>query len=254
MCESCGHAIIFEAAGGIHTFILQPQRARIEADIFADLIGTLEEGLTFADGDDLLGGREGKEFAKAPYSGEAEGIGAVGPLRLEFGEPAGDRQSIPLVDDIDEVATKRTREMRFAEVERGRASGVQTLLKRLGCRGSVPGWRSRVLRHLSSCSLALAERFQWVGEKRSKALRPQHPERGPRIYVNAPGPTVDHCTGDLGPTTSDNFDDRSLALVYTRLKIRRCRRESGRVYAEGDVTPRMFTDLRIELNERYKRT
>ena len=199
MCESGGHAVVFEAAGGIHALILQPQRTGIEADIFAHLVGTLEEGLTFADGDDLVGRGEGEKLAEPPDSGEAEGIVAVGPLRLEFGEPAGDRQAIPLVDDVDEIAAKRTREMSFVEGERRRASRVQALLKRRGCRGSGPGRRSRVLRHLSSCSLPLAKARSHGWRNRSKcALSRPRPSAARRLH-RRPGPAVDHCTGDPGP-------------------------------------------------------
>ena len=65
---------------------------------------------------------------------------------------------------------------------------------------------------------------------------------------------MDYCTGNRRGATSDIFGERSLALPHARLKIARLDRERGRFDAEGDVTPRMFTDLRIELNERYKRT
>ena len=55
MRECRGHSVVFEAAGGIHALVLEPERAGIEADVAADLVGLLEQGLAFADGDDLVG-------------------------------------------------------------------------------------------------------------------------------------------------------------------------------------------------------
>ena len=74
MGERRGHAVVFEAAGGIHALVLQPQGAGVEADVLADLVGALEQGLSFADGDDLLGGCEGEQLAESPDAGEAEWI------------------------------------------------------------------------------------------------------------------------------------------------------------------------------------
>ena len=138
--RECGcHAVVFKAARGIHALILQPQRAGIEAHIFTHFIGTLEEGLSFADGDDLVGWCEGEKLTETPDSGEVEGIEAIGPLRLEFREPTGDWQAVPVVNDIDQITAIRTGEMSFVKPERRRTGRAQALLKRLACRGSGSG-------------------------------------------------------------------------------------------------------------------
>ena len=91
MRERRGHAVVFEAAGGIHPLVLEPERAGIEADVLADLVGALEQGLTFADRDDLVGGRTAaaRGTARRPKS---QRVVALRPLRLEFCEPARDGQ------------------------------------------------------------------------------------------------------------------------------------------------------------------
>ena len=190
MCERGGHSIVFEAAGGIHALILQPQGTGIEADIFTYLIGTLEEGLTFADRDDLLGGCEREQLAEPPDSGEAEGIEAVGPLRLEIGEPAGDRQSIPLVDDVDQIAAKRTGEMSFVEGERRRASRVQALLKR-----RWSSTRRLWSRDVECCDICRV--FPSAGQARCHGRRESienapaaaHPQARPWLHKRPVGPT-----------------------------------------------------------------
>ena len=105
------------------------KRAGIEADVAADLVGGLEEGLAFADGDDQSRGGEGEELAEPPDAGEVEGVEPCGPLGLELVEPAGDGQAVPVVDDVDEVAASRAGEMSLVDGEGGRAGRVDALLK-----------------------------------------------------------------------------------------------------------------------------
>ena len=101
MCERRGHSVVFEAAGGIHALVLEPESAGIEPDVAADLVGLLEQGLAFADGDDLAAGGERKQLPESPDAGEGERVVAVGPFRLEVSEPARHRQRVPLVDDVE---------------------------------------------------------------------------------------------------------------------------------------------------------
>ena len=105
------------------------QAGGIEADVAADLIGGLEEGLAFADGDDQFGGSEGEEFAETPDAGEVEGVGAVRPLGLELVEAAGDGEAVPVVDNVDQIAANRAGEMSLVDREGGRPGGVDALLK-----------------------------------------------------------------------------------------------------------------------------
>ena len=95
MRECGGHAVVFEAAGGIHAFVLEPERAGIDADVATDLVGALEQGLAFADGDDLDRRGEREQLAEPPDAGEGERVVAPAPFRLEVGEPARARGACP---------------------------------------------------------------------------------------------------------------------------------------------------------------
>ena len=54
-------------------------------------------------------------------------------------------------------------------------------------------------------------RVQWFERIDRAAASPDHAPAGPRFRKRL-GSTAAHCTGDRGPATSENFDDRSLAL------------------------------------------
>ena len=60
MGGSGGHAIIFEAAGGVLAFVLEKEGAWGHAALFGEQVVLLEESLAFADGDDLVFGGEGE--------------------------------------------------------------------------------------------------------------------------------------------------------------------------------------------------
>ena len=107
MSECGGHAVVFEASRRIHAFVLQQQVAGGHADILPDLVGLLEQGLSFAYGDHHVRGREGQEIAKSPDAGEVQGFEAVSPLGLEIGKPSRNRQAVPVVNHVNHITTGR---------------------------------------------------------------------------------------------------------------------------------------------------
>ncbi len=115
MSECSGHAVIFEASRRIHTFVLQQEVASGHADVLPDLLGLLKQGLSFADSDHHLRGREREELVKSPDPGELHGIEAVSPLGPELREAPGDGQAVPVVDHVEQITTERTREMGFVD-------------------------------------------------------------------------------------------------------------------------------------------
>ena len=60
------------------------KRTGIEADVFAYLVGTLKQGLTFPDRDNLLWGGKRQQFPKPPNPRKAERIVASRPLLLRI--------------------------------------------------------------------------------------------------------------------------------------------------------------------------
>ena len=95
MRECRGHSIVFEAAGGIHAFVLEPEGAGFEADVAADLVRPLEQSLAFADGDDLIG-RQRTEAARGTARRPRRPAGrAACPFRLEICQPARARAACP---------------------------------------------------------------------------------------------------------------------------------------------------------------
>ena len=74
--EGGGHAVVFEAAGGIQAFVLQQQLAGLHAELLGEQVGLLQDGPAFADGDDVaLGAVERQQLAEAPDAGEIEPAG-----------------------------------------------------------------------------------------------------------------------------------------------------------------------------------
>ena len=51
--EGGGHAVVFEAAGGVEALVLQEQLAGLHADFAGQQVALLEQRAAFADGDDL---------------------------------------------------------------------------------------------------------------------------------------------------------------------------------------------------------
>src|SRR5262249_556665 len=84
--ERRGHAVVLEAAAGVHALVLQEQMSRLQADVARYRVRLLKNGLAFTDGQHLVGGREGQQLAETPDAAEAERVGAVGPFRLELAQ------------------------------------------------------------------------------------------------------------------------------------------------------------------------
>ncbi len=82
--DRCTHAVVFETARRIHSLVLQVQLSDVHSDVLAHSIGLLQQGLTFADGDQLILGRERQQFVKPPDAAEADRIGPLRPHRLEI--------------------------------------------------------------------------------------------------------------------------------------------------------------------------
>ena len=131
-----GHAVVFEAARRVHPLVLQEQLALIDADVTGHAVGALEDGLPFADGHDLVRRGEGQQLAEAPDAGEAERIGAVGPLGLEVAQRARRRQAVPVVGDVQEAAAARADELGLVHGAGRAAVGADTALED-GVHGAV---------------------------------------------------------------------------------------------------------------------
>ena len=104
MCGDGRHAVVFEAAGGIESFILQEQVTVIEADVSSDGIGLLQNRLPFADGDHFLFGCKGKQFPKPPHPAEIERITPIGPAVLKLFERRRHRQTVPIVIHVQQTS------------------------------------------------------------------------------------------------------------------------------------------------------
>jgi len=102
--EGGGHAVVLEAAGGVHAFILQHEAAGLHADVLADGIAALQQGLAFADGDDLFFGDEWEQFAEPPDAGKMGGVCAFRPFAFEPFERRGNFSAVPVIDDVEQVA------------------------------------------------------------------------------------------------------------------------------------------------------
>jgi hypothetical protein len=75
--ERGGHAVVLEAARGVHPFVLEPQAAGRQPDVLPHLIGHLKQRLPLADGHHQLGGRERKQLAESPDAREVQRVVAV---------------------------------------------------------------------------------------------------------------------------------------------------------------------------------
>lgn len=137
------HSIIFEAAGGIHSLILKHQATGIHSHVLADLVRNLKEGLPLADRHDLIRGGEREEFSKSPDAREAQGIEPIGPLGFKVGESARNLDAIPVVNDVEQIATFRASKGGLIDRERVPARGIDTpLISQVGL-GRATGGHNR---------------------------------------------------------------------------------------------------------------
>ena len=60
MCESRRHAVVFEAARGVHTLVLQKETSGLNADEVGHGITGLQQSLPLTDGHHLFGRSKGQ--------------------------------------------------------------------------------------------------------------------------------------------------------------------------------------------------
>ncbi len=144
--EGGGHAVVFEAARGVHALVLQEQAARLEADVAADAVGHHQGRLAFADRDDFVLRGEGQQLVEPPHAAATEGFVAARPLLLEPAQRIGRGRAIPVVGDIDQRAALGASGVNFAHGEGGAAGRRQALL--VGLIGINFGRRGHVGRRL----------------------------------------------------------------------------------------------------------
>ena len=110
VAERGGHSIILERAGRIQPFVLEKQSAWLHIDIFGDRVILLEDGLAFADGHFVFVVAEVEELAESPHAGEVERVVPGRPASGEVAQFVGNANSIPVVPDIQQLATLRALE------------------------------------------------------------------------------------------------------------------------------------------------
>ena len=116
----------------------------LQADVAADAIGLVQQRLPFADGDDLLGGGEGKQLAEPPHAAEAERVVAAAPFLFEGGKRLGNLRRVPVVDHVEQPAALVAAGAHFADVVRRGAAGLDAaLVGQIGL--GFDGRRQRVL-------------------------------------------------------------------------------------------------------------
>ena len=126
--ERGGHAVIFETAGGIHPFILQPKLARPHADVIPEANGILKKSLAFTNGTDHGIGGKGEKVSESPYTGKIERESPILPSVLKLAEGFGYCRIGPVVINIEQIAALRTSCEGLAHIECSPAAWIDTLL------------------------------------------------------------------------------------------------------------------------------
>ena len=93
------------------------------------LVVLLQNGLAFADCDDLLIGGEWQQFSKSPDTAVVDGIQSCRPAAFEFRKRLWNRYGIPVIRDVQQAAALRACRKDLANIVSGRAIGMDTLLK-----------------------------------------------------------------------------------------------------------------------------
>ena len=78
------HAVVLEAARGVHALVLQVQPAGLQADIRADTVRLLQQRLTFAHRDQRFGAGIGQQFVKPPHAAKSHRHPPLAPPLLEI--------------------------------------------------------------------------------------------------------------------------------------------------------------------------
>ena len=99
------HAVVFEAARGVHALVLQKQAAALQSDIFSHESRVLQQRLPFADGDRHFRRSERQQFAKSPHAAKTKRFVAARPFGFKPIERSERLQPVPIVDHIEQPAT-----------------------------------------------------------------------------------------------------------------------------------------------------
>ena len=126
--EGGRHAVVLEAARGVHPLVLQHQPGGVHADIVGHAGRGVQRRLPLADGDDLVVGSEWEQLTEAPHAGPLKRLVAARPLLLKVRQAGGNRQAVPVVSNVQERAAGVARGPHFADVVRGAAAGHHALL------------------------------------------------------------------------------------------------------------------------------
>ncbi len=132
--EGGGHPVVFEAAAGIETLVLQQQLAGAHAQSPGEQVGLLQNRAPFADGDDIiLSAIERQQLAEPPDAREVEATFRARPLGapavLEEIKVLGHRELGPVVLDVEQAAALRAGKMHVLDGVSGVAGGVDALLE-----------------------------------------------------------------------------------------------------------------------------
>ena len=127
--EGGRHAVVFEAARGVHPLVLQEQPAGVQADVLGDAVGVLQQRLAFADGDDLVGRGERQQLVEPPDAaeGRAARCGAAHFASNQRSDSGGG-SAVPVVGHVEQRAALGAGGVDLAHVEGGAAVGRQALL------------------------------------------------------------------------------------------------------------------------------
>jgi hypothetical protein len=128
MCKSGRHAVVLEAAGRVHSFVLQEQAARLDPHVRRDGVGFLEQRLPFADRDDFLDWREWQQFVKPPDPAEAARFVTSAPHFFKCGQALRRIGAIPVVLHVEQVSALVARDTDFFDSVLGPTSRGDALL------------------------------------------------------------------------------------------------------------------------------
>ncbi len=140
--EGGRHAVVFEAARGVHSLVLQVQLAGLQADVLAHAGGRLAAAFGPSPMVTTCSRRgEGQQLVEPPHAAEAERIVAAGPFCLEKIERAGRPEAVPVVDHVEQAAAHFAGDAHFVDAV-GRAARRRDapLEGNIGHGGDANGW------------------------------------------------------------------------------------------------------------------
>ena len=129
MGEGGRHAVVLEAARGVHALVLQAEPAGGDARVAGHAGRGPQERLALADRDALFQRRKGQQLVEPPHAAEAVGVAAAGPFPLEGGERLRNRQPRPLVGHVQRAAAALADGAHFLDGVVGAAGRPDALLK-----------------------------------------------------------------------------------------------------------------------------